>query len=262
TGKFAHGASNLAPERWSVKFRRCFSCGAHARWPRLSPFTFPGGVVSKRHSRARVEVAGTVGHSIDQVWAAVIERVRDRIGAAEIRRLIDPLRIVSLTDREVRIEAPNKLALVCAIDSVLPTLREAVAGAIGPRHVVLTLAARQQGELFPDLVRPSAGDVSPAASAGLNPQSTFATFVGRASNQFSHAAARAVASKTGDHSNPLFVYGGVGLGKTHLLQAVGHELLRRQPLARVLYLSCDAFMNELITALRRDRVGDFKERLR
>src|SRR5262249_14124596 len=81
-------------------------------------------------------------------------------------------------------------------------------------------------------------------------------------NQFAHAAARAVATQPGDHYNPLFVYGGVGLGKTHLLQAVGHELLRRQPLARVMYLSCDAFMNELITALRRDRGGAFKERLR
>jgi chromosomal replication initiator protein len=147
-------------------------------------------------------------------------------------------------------------------DSYLPQLREAVAGVVGPRQITVTLADREQGELFPELVRAQGSEPSAATAAGLNARYSFASFVVGASNQFAHAAARAVATQPGVHYNPLFIYGGVGLGKTHLLHAIGHEILRRQPLARVLCLSCDAFMTDLIAALRRDRVGEFKERLR
>ncbi|GIW42315.1 MAG: hypothetical protein KatS3mg076_2892 [Candidatus Binatia bacterium] len=97
---------------------------------------------------------------------------------------------------------------------------------------------------------------------GLVPRYTFASFVVGSGNQFAHAAALAVAHQPGERYNPLFLYGGVGLGKTHLANAIGHELLARRPEARVLYLSAEAFMNELITALRKNRVEEFKARFR
>ena len=84
-----------------------------------------------------------------------------------------------------------------------------------------------------------------------------------ASNQFAHAAARAVATQPGEHYNPLFIYGGVGLGKTHLANAIGHAVLERRGRKHgSSYLATDTFMNELISSLRRDRMEEFKRRLR
>ena len=96
----------------------------------------------------------------------------------------------------------------------------------------------------------------------LNPRFTFDTFVVGSSNQFAHAAARAVAETPSRSYNPLFLYGGVGLGKTHLMHAIAHEVLRRSPDTKVLYLSAERFLNELINALRFEKMHEFKRRYR
>jgi chromosomal replication initiator protein len=96
----------------------------------------------------------------------------------------------------------------------------------------------------------------------LVPRYTFANFVVGASNKFAHAAAEAVANNPGEHYNPLFIYGGVGLGKTHLINAIGHQVLERASLAKVGYFSAESFMNELITAIREKHMDDFKNRFR
>src|SRR5438445_11384688 len=124
------------------------------------------------------------------------------------------------------------------------------------------LPLRSQGELFPNSARRHAERRARPLLGALNPKYTFASFVVGASNQFAHAASKAVATQPGDHYNPLFIYGGVGLGKTNLVNAIGHQILERQTLVRIAYLSSDAFMNDLIASLRRDRMSDFKERFR
>ena len=90
----------------------------------------------------------------------------------------------------------------------------------------------------------------------------FSTFVVGKSNEFAHAAAKAVAENPSQSYNPLFLYGGVGLGKTHLLHAIGHEIIRTRPQMRVLYLAAEQFVNELINSIRFDRMPDFRERYR
>jgi len=199
--------------------------------------------------------------TLERTWQGVLERMAKRVAPHDLQNLILPLRPLAITPTEFRIEAPNKLALVCVTDNYLPALRESVALLIGPRQVMIELSSREQGELFPDLRRKPERKAM-AARGGLNSKYTFADFVVGASNQFAHAASRAVASQPGDHYNPLFLYGGVGLGKTHLVTAIGHQVLERQPQARVTYLSCDTFMNDLISSLRRDRMEDFKRRFR
>jgi chromosomal replication initiator protein len=100
------------------------------------------------------------------------------------------------------------------------------------------------------------------SAAQLNPRYTFEAFVIGAGNQFAHAAARAVAEQPSKAYNPLFLYGGVGMGKTHLMQAIGHEVKRRQPHASICYVSSEKFTNEMINSLRYDRMTSFRDKFR
>ena len=99
-------------------------------------------------------------------------------------------------------------------------------------------------------------------AAQLNPRYTFDAFVIGAGNQFAHAAAQAVAERPSKAYNPLFLYGGVGMGKTHLMQAIGHEVRRRQPQAAICYVSSEKFTNEMINSLRYDRMTSFRDKFR
>jgi chromosomal replication initiator protein len=97
----------------------------------------------------------------------------------------------------------------------------------------------------------------------LNPRYTFAEFVVGSANQFAHAAAQAVANQPGEKYNPLFIYGGVGLGKTHLVTAIGHHIwVHGDRPKKVLFMPAEIFMNELINSLRRDKMGEFREKFR
>jgi chromosomal replication initiator protein len=107
-------------------------------------------------------------------------------------------------------------------------------------------------------------DIQPpiTSPAGLNPRYTFDSFIVGPSNQFAHAAARAVAEAPSRSYNPLFIYGGVGLGKTHLMHAIGHYVLTNARGMKLTYISSERFMNEMINAVRYDKILDFRERYR
>lgn len=123
--------------------------------------------------------------------------------------------------------------------------------------------------------QPTAPDVtiaeSPATSTpgggtnndiGLNPRYRFENFIVGKSNELAHAAAQAAAAKLGEVYNPLFVYGGVGMGKTHLVQAIGHHVLENNPSAKVRYVTCERFTNEFIQSVRGGRINEFKDNYR
>jgi chromosomal replication initiator protein len=101
-----------------------------------------------------------------------------------------------------------------------------------------------------------------SSAAQLNPRYTFENFVIGNGNQFARAASLAVAERPSRAYNPLFLYGGVGMGKTHLMHAIGHEVKRRQPVANICYVSSEKFTNEMINSLRNDRMTSFRDRFR
>jgi chromosomal replication initiator protein len=136
----------------------------------------------------------------------------------------------------------------------------------GPRQTPLTLVRNgiSKGlDASAGAQRP-AGDEGSSAPilSGVNPRYTFANFVVGSSNQFCHAAAQKVAEAPALSYNPFFIYGGVGLGKTHLLHAIGNQILAQNPVVRIAYMSAESFMNDLIQSLRRGRMDDFKTRMR
>ena len=108
----------------------------------------------------------------------------------------------------------------------------------------------------------AAVEEKPADSANLNPKYTFDTFVVGGNNRFAHAAALAVAESPADTYNPLFIYGGVGLGKTHLVHAIGHYILSQKPSMRIKYVTCELFMNEMVNALNKKTQAEFREKYR
>ena len=109
---------------------------------------------------------------------------------------------------------------------------------------------------------PAQGRFDWDSAAQLNPRYTFDAFVIGSGNQFAHAACQAVAERPSKAYNPLFLYGGVGMGKTHLMQAIGHEIKRRTPQAAICYVSSEKFTNEMINSLRYDKMISFRDKFR
>jgi chromosomal replication initiator protein len=136
-----------------------------------------------------------------------------------------------------------------------PELREAVAEAGAPVKKLRLIVEE-------DKPVGTTGRFDWDSTAQLNPRYTFDAFVIGSGNQFAHAACQAVAERPSKAYNPLFLYGGVGLGKTHLMHAIGHEIRRRQPRMEICYVSSEKFTNDMINSLRQDRMASFRDKYR
>jgi chromosomal replication initiator protein len=206
---------------------------------------------------------------MEAVWLRITEILREKIGGQNFDTWFRPALLLGVHESRALLQLPNRFFVDWVSDHYQPALLESLRAVLGPdvSGVTLRVSPNPQGELFPASDRrvesPSAGAPRRAARrGGLVPRYTFANFVVGASNKFAHAAAEAVANKPGEHYNPLFIYGGVGLGKTHLINAIGHQVFEFSASAKVSYFSAESFMNELITAIREKRMDDFKNRFR
>ncbi len=197
-----------------------------------------------------------------ETWNEALATLQQQIEPADYETFIRPLRPLAWRERNLLVEAPTGPAASFISDRYLKQIEEVVSQQAGHAvRVILQPPAAVQQELFPP--PPAAPSVSrPKRHATLIPKYTFETFVVGASNQFAHAAAKAVANLPGNHYNPLFIYGGAGLGKTHLVNAIGHHILAQDPSKRIAYLSAESFMSELINSIRTDRMEEFKARFR
>lgn len=207
------------------------------------------------------------------------EAVERRLNKQAFETWFRPLRVFqNATSSAVRIAAPNELVKEWILAQYAETLHDSLSEIqLDPRSVEWVIPDRA---VSTDVVQrndsPSAGNISgPSQVAGdtsadsissavLNQKYSFDNFVVASCNRFAHAAARAVAESPGQTYNPLYIYGGVGLGKTHLIQAAGHAIQKSNPSLRIAYLSLERFMNELINAIRYgyDKTEAFRARYR
>ncbi len=212
-------------------------------------------------------------------WDEVCEALRARVGNDAFQRWFRAARWLGVEDGAGSITVPGEIHRVWIETNYLPELTLAVTGIFDEVREVRLLVS-ESDEISDSPVNGSTNHYHPIPRssksialegealekriklAGLNPANTFASFVVGDNSQFAHAACEAVAKKSGVGYNPLFIYGGPGLGKTHLMQAIGHELLRRQPSSRVIYLTCEQFTNEFIDAIRRGDIEKFRRRYR
>jgi chromosomal replication initiator protein len=188
-------------------------------------------------------------------WSQLQKQLQQHLDPDEFATWFRPLKVRDEGDQRLVLVAPNSRFLHTLEESYRPTVDRALAGLSGPGFEVLFSLEEKD---VPSADEPMAS----TASGQFNPKYVFQTFVRGKQNEFAHAAAEAVANNPTTSYNPLFLYGGVGLGKTHLLHAIGHEILRRNPQTRVLYLVAEQFVNELINSIRFDRMPQFRERYR
>ena len=204
-------------------------------------------------------------------WDAYYRKLRQRIPAAAWQTWIEPLDS-SEEDGALRVTAPTEFHYRWVGDRYLPVMEETAREVLGI-EVVLdfreTIPVSEPAPAAPaqkTSVRASLPiETPPLPTTGdprLVPKYTFDNFVVGQSNRFSHAAALAVAEQPGSHYNPLFIYANAGLGKTHLLHAVGHHRMEIDDAARVRYVSSEQFFNEFINGIRRKRMDEFKDRYR
>lgn len=217
----------------------------------------------------------------DAKWMEVSAELKTLVGEDACQRWFRSAAWMGLENGVATISVPGEIHQVWIETNYMPELTSALGNCIDEVREVRVVVSSGG-------VRPAPADPAPAADvfetsrhpargavkvdesvvsrrikgAGLNPAYTFESFVVGANSQFAHAACEAVAHKTGIGYNPLFIHGGPGLGKTHLMQSIGHQLLRGAPGSRVIYLTCEKFTNEFIDAVRKGDLDKFRRRYR
>jgi chromosomal replication initiator protein len=189
----------------------------------------------------------------------------------------EPLRCVEATEDTLTLGVPNDFAAIWIHDNYLDLISQRIRLAAG-RMVHVSLRKTDTGTPAATPARATSAPAEPksrttarrplryderlAANNSLNPRNTFENFVVGSNNQLAHAAALAVAQAPAQAYNPLFIHGSTGLGKTHLMHAIGHSILQRNPEARIAYLSTEKFTNEFIQALKENALTKFRQRYR
>src|SRR5487761_726309 len=195
-------------------------------------------------------------------WDKILQHMERRVNAHSFSTWFRPTRLEAAEEGRLLIRVPTAIFRK-RLTQTYGDLLQAVLAEVGTPHARLEfICAETEPANSPPSAPAQAKLDFNSANHQLNPRYTFETFVVGSSNQFAHAAAQAVAEQPSKSYNPLFLYGGVGLGKTHLMHAIGHAIKRRNPAARLIYVSAEKFTNEVIAAVRFDRMSAFRDRFR
>jgi chromosomal replication initiator protein len=195
-----------------------------------------------------------------QLWQAILGNLELTLSKANFTTWFKNTSIIEKSDVGIVVGVPNAFTkewlqnkyhveIIKALKHVSPETKEVKYQIISPSFVA---------PAAPKEMARTSNAARPAENQTLNPKYTFGTFIVGSNNQLAHAASIAVSKKPGSVYNPLFIYGGVGLGKTHLMQAVGAEVLKKDPNAKILYVTSERFTNEFVQALTQGRADQFK----
>jgi chromosomal replication initiator protein len=214
----------------------------------------------------------------EHVWTSVSRYLRDQVSDAVWYSTFNDVHALTVSDDTLRLAVPSGTVRDKILSRYYPIVLDAMTEAgSGARSLVVEIIAPENGDVdtdsdtvtitvqpdTPPVVDATVSLVSTAADrAGLNPRYTFETFVRGASNSFALAAAQRVAETPARSYNPLFIYGSAGLGKTHLLHAIGHYVLQNYSHYQVRYISTETFLNEYVDGIRNNTIANFKRRYR
>ncbi len=210
-----------------------------------------------------------------QLWEMALDFIKPRINPSNFSRWFLPLRCLSIDSNTVVVEAPNAYLKDWFQENFLSDLTQAFERVLDQKVKVRLVLAQPRTDKATAIPRTqpsrsttdssknsSSPSSPPSGSPSLPERYTFDNFVVGPSNQLAEAAARSVAQSPASRYNPLFLYGGVGLGKTHLLCAIGHHLLALHPDWKVRYLTSDQFINEFVSHIKNDRADAFRAKYR
>ena len=202
------------------------------------------------------------------VWQQVLNSIEEKINQESFDTWFSPTSLLLHDGKHLEVAVPNQLFSNWLTDHYSGLIRETLQSIIPqqqPQVKFVVVPQKQESHWSTSNrqgPRPKSRSGYSYEPPQLNPRYTFSNFIIGASNQFAHAASLAVADQPSRTYNPFFIYGGVGLGKTHLLHAIGHRVLERTPTAKVVYVCAEEFMNELVNAIRFDRTSSFRDKYR
>ena len=196
-------------------------------------------------------------------WDLIKAKLAERIAPQEFQNWVMRTALESLDQGSLRVQVPDQVTKDFIEQEYTEQIRSTILELNLPVDRIVYLPHAESRSTAPDNVSVSSPEPAFASAAGqLNTRFRFDNFVVGSCNQFAHAAARAVADSPSRSYNPLFIYGGTGMGKTHLMHAIGRELLDKYPAIRVVYTSSERFMNEMILCLRTNRMPSFQRHYR
>ena len=198
--------------------------------------------------------------NLDQIWESVLGLIKVELTEVSFNTWLKSIEPVSLEDDEIILGAPNDFTKGILEGRYFNLIKNAIKQVSGKNYQIRFIIPGEQ--IKQTQLQPEKETVKAMNKSQLNPKYTFSTFVTGKSNEFAHAASLAVAEAPAQAYNPLFLYGGVGLGKTHLMHAIGHYILSQNPNSKVVYVSSEKFTNELINSIREYRNEEFRNKYR
>jgi len=200
-----------------------------------------------------------------QLWQKLSAALKPHVSADTFKRWFSAVELAGVTPKTLSFRVPNNIYQYWIESNHMAALEAAVLTALGePREIkfISSESPVEMDEAISSKQIDSSRDARPVTSFGLNPRNTFESFVIGPNNEIAHAASLAVAQAPARTYNPLFIYGGVGLGKTHLMQAIGQYVLAKKKNTKVIYLSSELFINEFIDAIQHNNLVKFRKRYR
>lgn len=201
---------------------------------------------------------------MEDLWSKVIDSLRERVGQQNFDIWIKPIHFISMVGESAELEVPNRFFKDWINEHYSSHIREALS-LLTQKPCVLKFRIRNGKDLISAPLQMNDQHIPLSFQTIFNPKYTFDNFVVGASNQFANAACLAVANSPAKNYNPLFIYGGVGLGKTHLLHAIGNHLLQHHILPeakKICYITSEEFTNEVINSIRYEKMDEFRNKYR